>query len=60
MNGGPHTPTAGGEDSDLAHHLLSDLLVKGVIVIVALLVLAVGMVVVWRTIGREGTRRRDR
>ncbi|MEV8630994.1 hypothetical protein AB0395_04990 [Streptosporangium sp. NPDC051023] len=61
MTGGPpYAPMAGDEGSELVRHLLSDFLIKGVIVLVALLVLTMGMVVIWRTVGRGGTRDRDR
>ncbi|MFE1773839.1 hypothetical protein [Streptomyces sp. NPDC059008] len=38
--------------SDLAHHLLLDYAAKALIVIVALIVLAAGMTVIWRRAGR--------
>ncbi|WP_407288054.1 hypothetical protein [Streptomyces sp. BP-8] len=44
--------------SSLAHHLLMDYVAKFLIVIVALIVLAVGMTVIWRRAGR-GAERRD-
>jgi hypothetical protein len=37
--------------SDLAHHLLLDYAAKALIVVVALIVLAVGMTVIWRRTG---------
>ncbi|MEU9122163.1 hypothetical protein AB0C96_20235 [Streptomyces sp. NPDC048506] len=43
--------------SDVAHHLLMDYALKGVIVAVALIVLALGMAAIWRWAGR-GTDRR--
>ncbi|MFC5723907.1 hypothetical protein ACFP1Z_27450 [Streptomyces gamaensis] len=43
---------AAADSSSLLHHLLMDYVVKGVIVVVALAVLAIGMVVVWRRAGR--------
>ncbi|WP_164492814.1 hypothetical protein [Streptomyces lydicus] len=36
------------------HHLLRDLAAKGLIVVVALAVLAVGMTAIWRRTGRGG------
>ncbi|MGG7571216.1 hypothetical protein [Streptomyces sirii] len=47
--------------SSLAHHLLMDHVAKFLIVIVALIVLAVGMTVIWRRAGRGAgdTERRD-
>ncbi|MGW2816574.1 hypothetical protein [Streptomyces sp. NPDC001415] len=42
---------AAGSDG-LAHHLLMDLAIKGVIVVVAAIVLVLGMVVIWRRAGR--------
>lgn len=36
----------------ILHHLLVDMLVKGAIVIGGLVVLVLGMVVIWRKIGR--------
>ncbi|MFE0190246.1 hypothetical protein [Streptomyces sp. NPDC058989] len=47
--------------SDLAHHLLLDYAAKALIVIVALIVLAVGMTVIWRRAGRgtDDAGRRD-
>ncbi len=56
----PHALTAGDEGSELVRHLLADFLIKGAIVVVALLVLVAGMVAVWKTAGRGGTRDRDR
>ncbi len=46
--------------STLAHHLLMDYVAKFLIVIVALIVLAVGMTVIWRRAGRgaDDTERR--
>lgn len=44
--------TATVEGHDLLHHLLVDLLMKGAIVVLALITLAVGMVVIWRKFGR--------
>ncbi|MFF0572394.1 hypothetical protein [Streptosporangium saharense] len=46
--------------SELLGHLLHDLLVKGIIVAVALVVLAVGMTIIWRMAGRGASRDRDR
>ncbi|ACZ86084.1 hypothetical protein [Streptosporangium roseum] len=61
MTGGPfHALPAGGEGSELLDHLMSDFLIKGVIVVIALLVLALGMVVIWKMIGKDGTRGHDR
>ncbi|MEV7908501.1 hypothetical protein [Streptomyces anulatus] len=57
--GGPYALAAGDEGSELLRHLLADFLIKGVIVVAALLVLTVGMVVIWRTVGR-GPRDRGR
>ncbi|MGW4484686.1 hypothetical protein ACWEOE_12675 [Amycolatopsis sp. NPDC004368] len=37
---------------ELVHHLLVDLLSKGLIVITAVVVLVVGAVVIWRKAGR--------
>lgn len=34
-------------DEELVHHLFTDYLIKGVIVVVAALVLIIGMVVIW-------------
>lgn len=53
---------AGGEGdggSDLLAHLLADAAIKGVIVIVALIVLALGMVLIWKKAGRAGDPQRD-
>ncbi|MGW8379447.1 hypothetical protein [Streptomyces sp. ODS28] len=55
------TPYVAGEGEELLHHLLLDLLVKGAIVLVALVVLAVGMVLIWRRAQpRDGRRDRER
>ncbi|MFD7163506.1 hypothetical protein [Streptomyces violascens] len=43
---------AAGSD-DLAHHLLMDFAVKGVIVAVAAIILVLGMVLIWRRAGRR-------
>ncbi|MFI6051923.1 hypothetical protein ACIBCO_17750 [Streptomyces violascens] len=43
---------AAGSDG-LARHLLMDFAVKGVIVVVAAIVLVLGMVVIWRRAGRR-------
>ncbi|GAA3091776.1 hypothetical protein [Streptosporangium carneum] len=56
----PHTLTDGDEGSELLRHLLSDFLIKGVIVVVALLVLAVGMAAIWKAVGKGGARDGDR
>ncbi|MFG2227500.1 hypothetical protein [Streptomyces sp. NPDC048644] len=45
--------------SGLVHHLMTDLLIKGAIVVAAVLVLAVGMAVIWRRAGRRPPARRD-
>ncbi|MBB4920657.1 hypothetical protein ACFY19_18090 [Streptosporangium saharense] len=42
--------------SELLGHLLHDLLVKGIIVAVALVVLAVGMTIIWRGASRDRDR----
>lgn len=39
---------AEGHGHELLHHLLTDYLVKGAIVLVAVLILATGMVVIWK------------
>ncbi|MEV6205843.1 hypothetical protein [Kitasatospora sp. NPDC051914] len=44
------------ESSELLHHLLLDRAVKVAIVVVALGVLALGMVVIWRRAGRGKDR----
>ncbi|MET7798813.1 hypothetical protein [Streptomyces decoyicus] len=49
----------GGEGADLLHHLLVDAVLKGAIVIVALIVLALGMVLIWTKTGRGGAPPRD-
>lgn len=47
-------PTAlAGDHAELIEHLVFDRLVKAGIVAVALVVLALGMVVVWRLTGRR-------
>ncbi|MER7212349.1 hypothetical protein [Streptosporangium sp. NPDC000239] len=51
---------SGDGGSELLDHLLHDFIVKGIIVAVALVVLAVGMVIIWRMAGRSGPRDRDR
>ncbi len=43
---------ADGEGHDLLHHLLVDYLIKAAIVLVALLVLAAGMVLIWKKVSR--------
>ncbi|MFG2828311.1 hypothetical protein ACGFWI_12740 [Streptomyces sp. NPDC048434] len=50
---------AGGDGSDgseLVQHLLADAAIKGVIVIVALIVLVLGMVLIWKKAGRAPHR----
>jgi hypothetical protein len=42
-----------GAGSELLEHLLMDRLIKITIVIVASLVLALGMTIIWRTVGRR-------
>ncbi|WP_326569690.1 hypothetical protein VSH64_01130 [Amycolatopsis rhabdoformis] len=37
---------------ELVHHLLMDLLVKGLIVVAAVVLLVLGAVVIWRRVGR--------
>ncbi|MFE1171955.1 hypothetical protein [Streptomyces sp. NPDC058773] len=53
----------GGEgeagSSGLLHHLLVDHAIKAGIVLVALLVLAVGMALIWKKAGRGGPPRRE-
>ncbi|MFJ9468636.1 hypothetical protein [Streptomyces caniferus] len=49
----------GSEGADLLSHLLADAAIKGVIVIVALIVLVVGMALIWRSLGRAEAPRRD-
>jgi hypothetical protein len=61
MTGGLlHAVSAGDEGSKLLDHLLADFLIKGIIVVIALLVLALGMVVIWKKIGKDNTRSHDR
>ncbi|MFD0889797.1 hypothetical protein ACFQ08_35100 [Streptosporangium algeriense] len=50
----------GDRGSELLGHLMHDLMVKGIIVAVALVVLVVGMVIIWRMAGRGGSRDHDR
>ncbi|WP_329331385.1 hypothetical protein OIU81_31240 [Streptomyces sp. NBC_01454] len=47
------------EGSDLVAHLVADAAIKGVIVLVALIVLALGMVLLWKRVGRAEPPRRD-
>ncbi|MFI1160101.1 hypothetical protein [Streptomyces sioyaensis] len=49
----------GGGGSDLVAHLVADAAIKGVIVLVALIVLALGMVLLWKRVGRAEPPRRD-
>ncbi|WP_181923601.1 hypothetical protein [Streptomyces inhibens] len=44
------------DSADLVHHLLVDHAVKGIIVVVALAVLALGMTVIWRRAGHTKDR----
>ncbi|GAA3524053.1 hypothetical protein GCM10022222_02980 [Amycolatopsis ultiminotia] len=44
--------TALADGHELLHHLLADLLVKGLIVLAAVLVLVVGAVLIWKKAGR--------
>ncbi|MFF5205915.1 hypothetical protein [Streptosporangium sp. NPDC000396] len=61
MTGGPLRALSAGDDgSKILEHLLSDFLIKGVIVVIALLVLALGMVVIWRKVGKGDARGHDR
>ncbi|KOG37592.1 hypothetical protein [Streptomyces decoyicus] len=46
--------SGGGEGAGLLHHLLVDAALKGAIVIAALIVLALGMVLIWKKAGRCG------
>ncbi|MCL7495163.1 MULTISPECIES: hypothetical protein [Streptomyces] len=46
----------GSDESDLVQHLLADAAIKGVIVIVALIVLVLGMVLIWKKAGRAPHR----
>ncbi|MFI1501639.1 hypothetical protein [Streptomyces platensis] len=50
----------GGDGAGLLHHLLVDQAIKVAIVLVALLVLALGMRLIWKKAGRAGPPRRDR
>ncbi|PBC81145.1 MULTISPECIES: hypothetical protein [unclassified Streptomyces] len=51
----------GDEGSDLLAHLVADAAMKGVIVLVALVVLGLGMVLIWKRVGRgEGPHRDER
>ncbi|WP_162186060.1 hypothetical protein [Amycolatopsis jejuensis] len=40
------------DGSEVLHHLMADLLVKGLIVVGAVLVVIVGVVVIWKKVGR--------
>ncbi|WP_030987491.1 hypothetical protein [Streptomyces sp. NRRL S-1813] len=51
--------SGGGEGAGLLHHLLLDAALKGAVVIVALIVLALGMVLIWKKAGRGGAPPRD-
>ncbi|MFE1765030.1 hypothetical protein ACFW81_12535 [Streptomyces angustmyceticus] len=57
----PHALAGGGGDEggDLVAHLVADAALKGVIVLVALIVLGLGMVLIWKRVGRDGDRRGD-
>ncbi|MFI2264414.1 hypothetical protein OHU45_31780 [Streptomyces tubercidicus] len=66
MSGGgpPEGPGAalarGGADGEgLVHHLLADQALKVGIVLVALIVLALGMALIWKKAGRGGSPWRD-
>ncbi|WP_129297472.1 hypothetical protein [Streptomyces lydicus] len=48
-----------GEGSDLLAHLVADAALKGVIVLVALIVLGLGMMLIWKRVGRGGGPHRD-
>lgn len=48
-----HPTALAGDDAELIEHLVFDRLMKVGIVVVALVVLALGMVVVWRITGRR-------
>ncbi|MFI5524522.1 hypothetical protein [Streptomyces platensis] len=51
----------GGDGAGLLHHLLVDRAVKVAVVLVALLVVALGMRLIWKKAGRaEPSRRGDR
>ncbi|GFE18417.1 hypothetical protein Sgleb_64640 [Streptomyces glebosus] len=50
---------ARGDGDGLLHHLLVDQAIKVAIVLVALLVLALGMRLIWKKAGRAGPPRRD-
>ncbi|MEW1754656.1 hypothetical protein ACIQU1_28650 [Streptomyces angustmyceticus] len=49
----------GDEGADLLAHLVADAALKGVIVLVALIVLGLGMVLIWKRVGRGGGPHRD-
>ncbi|MFJ9854238.1 hypothetical protein [Streptomyces sp. NPDC101150] len=44
------------DSSELVSHLLTDLVIKAVIVLAAVTVLALGMVTLWRRAGKGGDR----
>ncbi|BCK72645.1 hypothetical protein CP981_05975 [Streptomyces platensis] len=50
---------ARGDGGGLLHHLLVDQAIKVALVLVALLVLALGMRLIWKKAGRAGPARRD-
>ncbi|WP_086720363.1 hypothetical protein, partial [Streptomyces angustmyceticus] len=54
----PLALTGGDEGGDLVAHVVADAALKGVIVLVALIVLGLGMVLIWKRVGRGGDRRR--
>ncbi|KAA9381590.1 hypothetical protein F5972_01790 [Microbispora cellulosiformans] len=61
MTGGLlHAPLAGDGGSEILDHLLSDVLIKGGIVVFALLALVLGMVLIWRKIGKGDVPEHDR
>ncbi|MEK8143278.1 hypothetical protein NKH18_17495 [Streptomyces sp. M10(2022)] len=49
-------PGLAADSDELVHHLLVDSAVKAAIVVVALAVLALGMIVIWRKTGRVDDR----
>ncbi|MBB4684252.1 hypothetical protein [Amycolatopsis jiangsuensis] len=40
------------EGEEILHHLLADLLIKGLIVVAAVVVLVLGVVLIWKKVGR--------
>ena len=51
--GGSPAPAAADDGDQVLHELMTDLLIKGAIVVVALIVLVVALTIIYRKVGRR-------